>query len=317
MTRCRWLAVCSLLLQLSAAALVRAQAEAPQDEVSDGSDAVIEEARAHFQKGVELYSEGDLNAARVELERAYELQPSYRLLYNLGQVAYEQRDYPAAERYYRDYLNQGGEAIEAERRADVERDLQRLQERVANVSIASSVAGAKLFVDGREVGRAPLAEPLRLSAGRRVFRAEAPGHAPVSREVDVIGGEQRHVELTFGPALSASERGARESSAMHPALWTGIATGVLAIGAGGMAFWAGVDDREYDRELERRTTRARLDAIEDRTKTKALIADVLFGTAVASAAATVVLLLVVDSPTEREPASESVAVGPGSLRLVF
>jgi tetratricopeptide (TPR) repeat protein len=315
MTRWLVLAVCSFLLQLPAAPRARAQAAEPPVEVEGGSDAVIAEARVHVQKGVELYSEGDLNAARVELERAYELQPSYRLLYNLGQVAFEQRDYPAAERYYRDYLNQGGEAIEAERRADVERDLQRLQERVANVSIESNIAGAKLFVDGREVGHAPLTESLRLSAGRRVFRAEAPGRAPVSREVDVIGGEQRHVELAFGPALIASEQGARAgSSALHPALWTGIATGVLAIGAGGMAFWAGVDDREYDRELERRTTRARLDAIADRTKTKALIADVLLGAAVASAAATVVLLLVVDGEQEREPA---VAVGPGSLRVEF
>lgn len=320
----RWCRLLSLscLVQLSLAApSVRAQASEPGAGDAPAADPVLEEARAHFQKGVELYAEGDLNAARVELERAYALQPSYRLLYNLGQVAYEQRDYPAAEQYYRDYLQRGGDAIDVARRADVEHDLARLQERVANVRIESNVTGAKLFVDGREVGHSPLAAPLRLSAGRRLLRAEAPGHAPVSREVDVVGGEDRKLELHFGPELSASESSPSRagSSAPHPALWTGLATGVLALGAGGMAFWAGVDDREYDRELERRTTRAQLDAIDERTKTKALIADVLLGTAVAGAAVTVVLLLTIDRPSERQAAHSTprLTVGAGSVRGTF
>ena len=316
---CRMLIAGWLVLALALGVTQRARAqEDPEASASLEEDPVTVEARAHFQKGVDFYAEGDLNAARVELERAYALQPTYRLLYNLGQVAYEQREYAAAERYFRDYLEQGRDEIDAQRRGDVERELARLQERVADVQITTNVASAKLFVDGREVGHAPLNEPLRLSAGRRLLRAEAPGHAPVSREIDVVGGEARTFELRFASELESSEPAVqRASGGPHPALWTGIATGVLALGAGGMAFWAGLDDQEYDRELGRQTTRSELDTIEDRTKTKALIADVLLGTAVVGVAATVVLLLTVDSPQERAQSASSLTFGPGSVRGTF
>lgn len=314
-----WLMVAVLGLCL---ATPRAQAQDEQGDMEQGGeDAVTAEARAHFQKGVDFYAEGDLNAARVELERAYALQPTYRLLFNLGQVAYEQREYSAAERYFRDYLEQGGDDIDEQRKAEVERELERLQQRVANVRITTNVAEAKLFVDGREVGRAPMSEPVRLSAGRRLLRAEAPGHAPVSREIDVVGGEDRSFELAFGAELADIESAdqPRPGAGTHPALWTGIATGVLAIGAGGMAFWAGVDDRAYDRELERRTSRSKLNDLEDSTKTKALIADILLGTAVAGAAATLVLLLTVDTAGERETAQTTpgVQLTPTGVRATF
>lgn len=316
----RWLSITAALALAPSLAPARTLAQEAAEEAAaqPSADPVLDEARAHFQKGVDFYAEGDLDAARVELERAYALQPTYRLLFNLGQVAYEQREYAAAEQYFRDYLEQGGDDIEPSRRREVERDLERLQERVSNVRITSNVAQAKLFVDGREVGRAPMTEPLRISAGRRLLRAEAPGRAPVSREVDVVGGEDRTFELRFGPDLAGAPAAEAGSPGVHPAVWTGVATGVLALGAGGMAFWAGVDDREYDRELGRRTSRARLDAIEDRTKTKALIADVLLGAAIVGAASTVVLLLAVDGESgEREPAATGLVLGPGTLRATF
>jgi tetratricopeptide (TPR) repeat protein len=319
----RWLATGFGLLLASTLTVPRALAQdeaEPAEMEAAAADPVTEEARAHFQKGVDFYAEGDLNAARVELERAYALQPTYRLLFNLGQVAYEQREYAAAERYFRDYLEQGGDEVDATRRREVDRELQRLRGRVANVQITTNLASAKLFVDGREIGTAPMNEPVRLSAGRRLLRAEAPGHSPVSREVDVVGGEDRRFELRFGPDLRTESIAVQTSEpGPHPALWTGIATGVLALGAGGMAFWASVDDRAYDDEIEQRTTRSELEAIEDRTKTKALIADVLLGTAVAGAAATVVLLLTVDGAESEQaaPTASRLVFGPGSVRGTF
>ena len=94
--------LCSLFWALTSA--LPAAAQAPQEAEAaelDGTTAdstpATEQARAHFQRGVDYYTEGDLAAALVEFERAYALQPAYRLLYNLGQVTYELRDYAAAE----------------------------------------------------------------------------------------------------------------------------------------------------------------------------------------------------------------------------
>ena len=74
-----------------------AQADQASAEAANPNDtsSVTERAREHFERGVDYYGEGDYRAALIEFQRAYSIQPTYRLLYNLGQVAYELRDYAA------------------------------------------------------------------------------------------------------------------------------------------------------------------------------------------------------------------------------
>lgn len=312
----RWLRLALFAWAFVALALQHARAEDSTPESSGDSDATIQ-ARAHFKKGVDYYTEGDLSGALVELKRAYEIEPSYRLLYNLAQVSYELRDYAQAEHYFRTYLSEGGTEIEPERRDEVHAELERLKERVADVLVRSNLAGAQLFVDQRAAGKLPLAGPIRVSAGRRTLRVELPGHAPVQRVIDVVGGEPQQVELAFTPlhATSAQARVA-STSRVSPALWTGIATGVLGLGAAGMAVWTQSEQARYDGALERETSRSELDELTSSTEQKALVTDVLLGATVITGAITVVLLLT-DGPSEQDERSAYVQLGPGSVRATF
>jgi tetratricopeptide (TPR) repeat protein len=316
-----------VLFALSSAPLAaHAQDAAPEATGEDEAPAPAADenearAREHFQKGVAYYSEGDLGAALVELKRAYELQPTFRLLYNLGQVSYELRDYAGAEAYFRDYLAQGGAEIETERRVEVELELERLKGRVADVMVRTDIADAQLFVDDREVGLAPLTKPLRLSAGRRTVRAELPGRPPVQRVIEVVGGESMNVELQLGASPVATgmsvDVDGDDGFMSKPAFWTGVATGVLALGAGGMALWTSSEQADYDDAIERRTSRSELNDRSDSVEQKALITDILLGATVVGAAVTVVLILTDDDSEEREPSYSSFEVGPGSVRGTF
>jgi tetratricopeptide (TPR) repeat protein len=294
-----------------------APAEAAESEITT-------KARKHFQKGVDYYGEGDLVAAMVEFKRAYDIEPTFRLLYNIAQVAYEQRDYAAAERYFKDYLAEGKTQIEIERRIEVERELERLRGRVANVSLHSSLPNAQLFVDEQLVGREPLPKAVRVSAGRRTVRAELPGHVPVRRVIDVVGGEAQRVELVFltpldqryaesDPSYSRDEPSSR---GLGPALWTGLATGVLAAGTVGMAIWTQSEQSDYDAAVQRETTRTELDRLSDSTEQKALITDVLLGATVVAGVITVVLLLTDEDSAERATAS-AIERRPDAMRLRF
>jgi tetratricopeptide (TPR) repeat protein len=314
------LSLLALLALCSAPSLAYAQDVAPEplpELTPQPEPDNVEKARTHFQKGVDYYTEGDLTAAMAEFRRAYELEPSYRLLYNLAQVSYEQRDYAQSERYFRDYLLQGGDAIEPIRREDVEAELERLKGRVADVQLRTDRPNAQLSIDGHPVGESPLAEPLRVSAGRRTVRAELPGFAPIQRVIDVVGGEAMSVDLDFGAPIDTSyASGSASSGGPSPALWTGIATGVLALGAAGMAVWTASDDASYQDALEGETSRGELDDLADSTERKAVITDVLLGATIVGAAVTV-YLLVTDGPDER-PDSAGLRVGPdGSLHGTF
>lgn len=291
---------CALALSLMAASHAAAQADTPQpaEPANPSADDVTPAAREHFQRGTEYYREGDYRAALIEFERAYALRHTHRLLYNLAQVAYELRDYAAAERHFRAYLVEGEDEITPERRAEVQAELARLRDRVSSLHIQSEPSGAVVHVDERLIGTAPI-EGARVSAGRRRLVAELPGYAPLDRTLDVAGGEELRLDLRFGPPIVDASADSKPDSGGSVLPWiTGIAGGVLALTSAGFAYSAWSDSNAYDDQLDGFTTRARLQELSDQAHTKAVIADVLLGAAVISLSVTAVLLL-----TEERPAS--------------
>jgi hypothetical protein len=263
-------------------------------------------AREHFRRGTDYYAEGDYRAALIEFEHAYSLRPTYRLFYNLGQLSYELRDYARAERYFRRYLVEGEGEVTAERRAEVERELARLRERVASIQVETQPPGAQIKIDEREMGSTPFSLPLRVSAGQRRIVAELPGRAPVTRVVELVGGEIRTLRLTLGPALlgTGEPETTATSSGTRWAPWVaGITTGVLAIGATGVGYSAFQDANAQRRELARYTSRERLDELTSRAQTKANVMDVLLGAALVSASVTVILIVTGGDDEVERPAA--------------
>src|SRR3954469_396658 len=84
------------------------------------------EARERYENAVKLYEDGAYDAALVELNRASELRPSYKIYYNIGQVRFAMHDYAAAMDAYRQYLDKGGDKIPAARRDQVQKELNAL-----------------------------------------------------------------------------------------------------------------------------------------------------------------------------------------------
>src|SRR5215813_2480575 len=66
---------------------------------------------AHYNKGVELYGEGDKKGAVDEFKRAYELQPNFRHLLNIAQIQVQVEDWPGAYASFQRYLADGGNKV--------------------------------------------------------------------------------------------------------------------------------------------------------------------------------------------------------------
>ena len=87
--------------------------------------AAASEAPAHFRRGVELYEEADFATALIEIKRAYELFPNYKVLYNIAQSHYQMQNYALALQNFERYLAEGGTSIAEERKNEVTRELER------------------------------------------------------------------------------------------------------------------------------------------------------------------------------------------------
>jgi Tetratricopeptide repeat/PEGA domain len=155
------------------------------------------EARTRYERAVKLYEDGVYDAALVEFTRAYELNPSYKVLYNLAQVRLAMQDYAGASEVLERYLREGGRQIEDSRTESVRQELLRLEQRVARLSIQSDVSDAEVLIDDVLVGSTPLAGPLLVNSGMRRVTVRDVEHYPQTLRVSLAGGEQRTITLNL------------------------------------------------------------------------------------------------------------------------
>ncbi|MBN2195122.1 MAG: tetratricopeptide repeat protein [Polyangiaceae bacterium] len=230
------------------------------------------EAARRFEQGLSFYGTGEYRLAVIEFERAYELVPDYRVLYNIGQVCMQLGQYARARRALERYLAQGADEVPGERVSQVRDDLDMLGQRTGHITVLVSLAGAEVLVDDERVGVAPLAEPLLVEAGRHAVTARFGGSSATPELVTVAGGDSisvaieivpRQVEQPPGepevaplPVASPPPPPVRDQPMVHlPYWWVGwVATGGLAAGAAVTFALGDAAARDHQRLEERATT---------------------------------------------------------------
>jgi hypothetical protein len=313
---------------LLCASLTAATAASPAPVFAQNSQ---KEAANRFNKGYELFKEGDFQAALIEFKRAYELAPNFRVLYNIGQVQFQLQDYAGALASLEQYLDEGGKQVPAARRKEVEKDIEKLRVRVSRVEITTNVPGATITIDDIEIGTAPLDEPVLVSAGRRTIAATKDGRMPARKVIDVAGNDALSVRLELPELASGSppvvyvedeeptdtvepppdEITTDEPAPDLPWAWW-IGTGVL--GTASAIFGALALDSASDLESMREqspATAGDLDSAKDRTTAFSVTTDVLLvGTAIVGGISIYLTIDAVTSSGDEEDVSIRARVVP-------
>jgi PEGA domain/Tetratricopeptide repeat len=280
--------------------------------------AAQQEAATRFKKGLELFKDGDYQAALIEFRRANELAPNYNVLYNIGQVSFQLQDYPNALRSLERYLEEGGKSIDAKRRAEVEKDIEKLRARVANLEINVNVGDAEVAIDDVTIGKSPLSKTVLVSAGRHKVTVTKTGFSPVTKVVEIASSETQKVPIELSENKSTAtppvEPPKNPDTPQNPPVdagtppvqppggdtnqppppaprsipWAGWAvTGGLAAGAvvtGVLALGASSDLKT--KRTSANPTSADLDSAKTKTQTLALVTDILTGCAVVAGGVT-------------------------------
>jgi hypothetical protein len=264
----RTLAVLSLGLFISPAALAQAQADqpgpaptpadaadtAPAEETAGESgeasaevrpaeapDAAMDEARRRYAQGSEYYRRGRYAEAVAEFSEAYSLWPNPVILYALGQAYEGQSDANRAIETYQRFLEVAPEGDL--RRQDAELHIEALRGLLAVVHVVVNVQ-ASIVVDGEVVGAAP--GDVRLPTGRHVLELRADGYHSQTAAVTIAGGTERTVSFELEPLPTAG--GERERFRFpRPAFYTAVGlTGAGVVVWGAMASTAVVRARDYN-----------------------------------------------------------------------
>jgi tetratricopeptide (TPR) repeat protein len=161
-------------------------------------DAADIQARQLFKEGVRLFKDGDNEGASIAFNRAYELRPSYKILYNVGQVESELKHYCRALEAYMEYIEAGGDEIDPGRKAEVEAQINRLRIFVGSVEISYGEDGVTVLIDEERYGATPLEAVICVDMGTHDLSLRK-GVEEIYREsFRIAGGQQLTMNLGGG-----------------------------------------------------------------------------------------------------------------------
>jgi hypothetical protein len=294
-------------------------------------------AAAHYNKGVELYGEGDKKAALEEFKRAYEMQPNFRALLNIAQLEVQVDDWTGAYASFQRYLADGGSKVTPERRAQVEAEIKKLMSHVAVVTVTATDNDVEVSLDGKSVGKTPFDKPLVIAGGPHTLVGRKDGRPDVERKADLYGAVTVALDPGAPPAPAIAPAPAPEPApAPAPAAeppkpeppkpqentggggptWIGwVATGAFAAGAGTTGVLAAKATSKYDDKLKTfGVSKSDLESAQGKARTLVIVTGALAGAAAVSAGITLYFQLSRKRPREApKEARFELLFGPGSV----
>jgi Tetratricopeptide repeat len=264
------------------------------------------EADAHFKRGVELYKDADFSAALIEFRRAYEIDPRFQALYNIGETYDQLQDYADALKTLEKYLKDGGAQVSAGRREEVQRSIDKLRTRVANLEVTTNLPDVEIAIDDVPVGKTPLAGPILVSAGRRRLTATRAGRPAVAQVVEIAGGDTKKLALTLTDDAPVPEA---PPAKVPAAPW--VVTGVLvasAIVTGSLALVSS-SSLKSDLAVYPHADPNLISSDHSKTFGLALTTDVLIGAAVVAGAVSIYFTA---TAGKRKPADDKSAPPPAA-----
>ncbi len=300
---------------LSVVLLLGALAPAAAQDAAEPSDEARAAARAAYGEGEQALSDGRFGDAEEAFTRAYAQVPNPVVL--LGVAAAQERggNVAGAARSLQLYLQEREDAPD---RAEVQTRYEALAAQTGSLTIASTPAGASVWVDGEEKGTTPLTLTL-LAPGSYALVLRLEGHEDAELTSEVAqGANEAVVTLSEVPPPAPepnellgdgepmeeveAEEPAASSDDDGPGVGVWIAAGVAAAGlvTGTVLGFAALSEESDFNEMPTAESA-------DNGERLATFADVAFGVAAAGAVTAVVLFLTRDTGDDEDD-SDDVAV---------
>ncbi len=148
------------------------------------------------RRGDDLLEAKRFTEALAAYDEAYATEPNVSLLYNRGRALQFLARYPEALESIKRFSQQASPELRA-RVPGLAELLADLESKVSTLTIQCDVAGARVLLDGRQLGVCPFAAPVAVTAGSPSLEALAEGYLPFRRDVTLPGGGAATVAVTL------------------------------------------------------------------------------------------------------------------------
>ncbi len=306
------------------------------------ADEASEKAKVAFSEGRDLFKASEFKDAADAFRLAYNLSPSWKLLYNIGQSEAAAKRYGLALEAFERYLARGGDDIQGERQKEILDEVDKLRRMVGSVEVIVP-GGCLIIIDDVERGHAPLSGSLMISAGveHRVVVKKV-DEILVDRIVLVSGGQKTTIEAKDKPPVEpapdetevappevpeeepveepeeagpSDEEPSKERSNLWKAGWAVTAVGGAVLIGGGIVGGAMLSsDSDLVKKCDDDVCDPQDQDAIDKRDNLALTADILYAVGGAAVIAGVIMVVVGAKNGEKEDAGDvafSPSAGPG------
>ena len=161
-----------------------------------------ESADQLIKKGLELRKRGDDLGALPLFDEAYRIAPTPRAAAQRAFCAQALGRWTQVEADLNEALKSPDDAWVKKNRAAIDESLRVTKTKVAVVEVVGEPPGGEVLVNGKAVGRLPLASPVRIEAGEIDVELRADGHRPATKTLRVDGGQYQRVVVRAEPDVA-------------------------------------------------------------------------------------------------------------------
>jgi hypothetical protein len=161
-------------------ALLSGGAAAGQDNVA--------EARELFKQGVDQFDQQSYEEALVAFRKADQLNPSWKIAFNIGQCQAALKRYGLAIEAFERYLAEGGDEVPDDRRTKVLDELSQFRKMVGGVMVKGQ-DDVVVVIDDIVRGSTPMNQPILVTAGVRHHIKLVKQEEEIKTLVETVRGE--------------------------------------------------------------------------------------------------------------------------------
>ncbi|MBI2393806.1 MAG: PEGA domain-containing protein [Deltaproteobacteria bacterium] len=201
--------ILALSVALTSAPLVAAPPAKPPVAKKDEKKKTLAErlppdAKKHFESAILLYEDQNWEGALTEFKVTYDMSKEPRVLRNVAICEKNLKRYADAIGTLTRALGEGVD-FEPELQQQIKDEIDILTPLTSVVTIEVTEPDAEVSVDGRTLGKSPLAGTFRVNVGERTFTAKKPGFIDAVAKVNVAGSSTVPVKLSMEPTVKLGQ----------------------------------------------------------------------------------------------------------------
>jgi hypothetical protein len=165
-----------------------------------------EKAKKHFFRAITFFEEGRYEDALIDFEASYAFHPLWKVKFNIAICHFALDHYMEAAEYILSFLEEGGDDVTTEERAQAEELIGKLQKRLGILRLVGEYTSFSVSIDGKPPRAALAGQEFFLEPGSHALEIVLNDDVELSVTAEVVAGEKTEIVLKSSGKGKAQEK---------------------------------------------------------------------------------------------------------------